>query len=96
MVFIPVYRFWYVSLVSCYLDKDCQWVPNEDDFELDYDIWLVNGNPLGGNRNIFRYQYSYDSQVIISSSACQGTAKEQPFTQPFFFRISSAYTLPYF
>ncbi len=65
-------RFWYVSLVACRRDpQTCQWEPVEEHYELDYDIWLVNGNPAtsGGGMAVagkmFRHQYSYDIQEIF-------------------------------
>ncbi|TRY71575.1 hypothetical protein TCAL_11292 [Tigriopus californicus] len=61
-------RFWYVSLVACYRDKStCSWKPVSQRIEVDYDLWLVNGNSDGSrHQNVFRYQYSYDEQDVYS------------------------------
>nr|CAG4650052.1 EOG090X03T7 [Sida crystallina] len=60
-------RFWYVSLVACYRDisSNCTWKPYEEDVELDYDIWLVNGNPYAKNQNPLEYQFSFDNQDTV-------------------------------
>uniref|UniRef100_L7LZE7 Putative rhodopsin-like gpcr transmembrane domain protein n=1 Tax=Rhipicephalus pulchellus TaxID=72859 RepID=L7LZE7_RHIPC len=59
-------RFWYVSMVSCYREgkgKDCKWKDSVDeDIEIAYDIWLVNGNPAAPSHNIFEYQFSFEQQ----------------------------------
>ncbi len=61
-------RFWYVSLVSCRRDADtCRWehARGAANVSVDYDLWLVNGDPSRQNRNpFFKYQYSYDQQVV--------------------------------
>ncbi len=58
-------RFWYVSLVACSRNQStCQWqyVPDFN-ASINYDLHLVNGNPLVRNKNVFKYQYSCDKQV---------------------------------
>lgn len=59
-------RFWYVSLVSCYRvgeGKNCKWKDStEEDLAVDYDIWLVSGNPASTSHNIFEYQFSFEQQ----------------------------------
>nr|XP_037274267.1 LOW QUALITY PROTEIN: integral membrane protein GPR180-like [Rhipicephalus microplus] len=59
-------RFWYVSMVSCYREgkgKDCKWKDSVDeDIEIAYDIWLVNGNPAAPSHNVFEYQFSFEQQ----------------------------------
>lgn len=61
-------RFWYVSLVACYREKStCSWKPVPQRIQVDYDLWLVNGNSYGSrHQNMFRYQYSYDEQDVYS------------------------------
>ena len=65
--------------MSCHRNtSSCEWEPVEEEYTLDYDITLVNGNPMAAaavaapisssgllatTRNIFRYHYSYDVQV---------------------------------
>lgn len=60
-------RFWYMSLVACYRDSssNCTWKPLEEDVELNYDIWLVNGNPRSKNQNPLEYQFSFDNQDTV-------------------------------
>ena len=59
------FRFWYLSLVACRRNPGtCEWEHVSDfDSEISYDLYLVNGNPEGRNKNIFEFQYSYDNQV---------------------------------
>ena len=60
-------RFWYVSLVACYRDvsTDCKWKPFKENIELEYDLWLVNGNPYSKNQNPLEYQFSFDNQDTV-------------------------------
>lgn len=59
-------RFWYVSLVSCYRNTTtCQWHHMAHDIEIEYDIWLVNGNPNSSNYNPLVYQFSFDRQNTV-------------------------------
>ncbi|XP_066260308.1 transmembrane protein 145 isoform X1 [Euwallacea similis] len=57
--------FWYVSLVACYHTNTntCDWHHYETSAEIEYDIWLVNGNP---NSSAFTtYQFSFDRQNTL-------------------------------
>uniref|UniRef100_A0A1Y1MAY0 GPR180/TMEM145 transmembrane domain-containing protein n=1 Tax=Photinus pyralis TaxID=7054 RepID=A0A1Y1MAY0_PHOPY len=60
--------FWYVSMVACYRDEEtCEWhhyEPNEH-YEIDYDMWLVNGNPNNSAYNVLTYQFSFDRQNTL-------------------------------
>ncbi|XP_020293360.1 transmembrane protein 145 [Pseudomyrmex gracilis] len=59
-------RFWYMSLVACYRNRTtCQWEHYNKEDELEYDIWLVNGNPNISGLNTLTYQFSYDRQNTI-------------------------------
>ncbi|XP_014216144.1 transmembrane protein 145 [Copidosoma floridanum] len=60
-------RFWYVSLVACYRNNEtCQWEYYDKQDELEYDIWLINGNPNNtGLSSLSSYQFSYDRQNTI-------------------------------
>lgn len=59
-------RFWYMSLVACYRNTStCQWEYYDKHDELEYDIWLVNGNPNTSGLNSLTYQFSYDRQNTI-------------------------------
>nr|CAD7602716.1 unnamed protein product [Timema genevievae] len=55
-------RFWYISMVACYRDSSCQWHHLDEEMEIDYDIWLVNGSPNVSGYNPFLYQFSVDRQ----------------------------------
>ena len=60
-------RFWYMSLVACYRDlsTNCSWKPLEEDIEIEYDIFLVNGNPYAKGQNPLEYQFSFDQQDTV-------------------------------
>ncbi|XP_015122227.1 transmembrane protein 145 [Diachasma alloeum] len=59
-------RFWYMSFVSCYRNtKTCQWEWFNENLDIDYDIWLVNGNPNNSGFNSLTYQFSYDRQNTV-------------------------------
>ncbi|XP_022814458.1 integral membrane protein GPR180 [Spodoptera litura] len=71
-------RFWYVSMVSCYLDEvTCTWhhytgAPSSDNKTLtnipqiiNYDFWLVNGSPNLSFYNTLLYQFSFDRQNTL-------------------------------
>lgn len=59
-------RFWYVSMVSCHRTANCTWVHESDlDVSIDYDIWLVNGNPYTRHQNPFEYQFSFEHQDTV-------------------------------
>ncbi|XP_046399874.1 uncharacterized protein LOC124166393 isoform X2 [Ischnura elegans] len=62
-------RFWYISLVACYRNKTtCEWHHTKEDFSVDYDIWLVNGNPNASHHNPLEYQFSFDHQNTLEIS----------------------------
>ncbi len=69
------FRYWYVSLVSCTRNRStCEWEPTAKDLTVNYDLWLVNGNPRG-KKDPFVYQYSADQQVrksfpVLSRICC--------------------------
>lgn len=60
--------FWYISMVPCYRNEEtCEWhhyEPNEH-YEIDYDMWLVNGNPNTSSYNTLTYQFSFDRQNTL-------------------------------
>lgn len=62
-------RFWYISMVSCHRMGErphCTWAANtNNDIAIDYDIWLVNGNPFNRHQNPFEYQFSFDRQDTV-------------------------------
>lgn len=58
-------QYWYVVLVGCSLNKNCTWVPLQKSIDINYDLWLTNGNPLSRNMDLFAYQFSFDEQDTI-------------------------------
>ncbi|GFW24451.1 transmembrane protein [Trichonephila clavipes] len=62
-------RFWYISLVACYRNgtgDNCTWRDSsKENLDIDYDIWLANGNPYGPHRNPFEFQLSFDQQGTV-------------------------------
>lgn len=66
-----IYRFWYVSMVACYRNTTtCTWHHFDArkfnaNFEIDYDIHLVNGNPTQSATNPLTFHFSFDQQYIL-------------------------------
>lgn len=61
-------RFWYVSMVACYRNETtCEWhhLDSLSGYDIEYDIWLVNGNPNGSSYNTLTYQFSFDRQNTL-------------------------------
>ena len=61
-------RFWYISIVACRLNAStCKWeyVSEFQGNRIQYDIQLVNGNPIHAHKNIFKYQFSSDKQDLL-------------------------------
>ncbi|KAF0287908.1 hypothetical protein FJT64_013674 [Amphibalanus amphitrite] len=57
-------RFWYISLVACHRDPvTCEWRHTRQPISVQYDIWLVNGDPRKRAQNPLEYQFSFDEQV---------------------------------
>ncbi|CAG9816131.1 unnamed protein product [Phaedon cochleariae] len=60
--------FWYLSMVACYLNTStCEYQEYKTytPYEIDYDIWLVNGNPNNSAFNTLTYQFSFDRQNTL-------------------------------
>ena len=63
-------RYWYISVVSCYRDtthgRKCRWAHNRDQHVyLDYDLWLVNGDPSAKHLNPFEHQFSFELHDVF-------------------------------
>ena len=66
---------WYVILIACSLGtnytnwRPCEWerisLGSRYQIDVEYDMWLVNGNPFGPNRDYFTYQFSFETQGIL-------------------------------
>ncbi|CAB3373975.1 Hypothetical predicted protein [Cloeon dipterum] len=62
-------RFWYLSLVACYRNETtCQWHHLNESLQIDYDLWLVNGNPNASHHNALELQFSFDKQNTLEIS----------------------------
>jgi len=57
-------EFWYVVFIACSLTQNCSWTSSIRDYVIDYDIWLVNGNP-NAKGDVFLKQFSFEEQDII-------------------------------
>lgn len=72
---IFIFRFWYVSIVACYRDQaSCTWHhfdpkkfsnSSKRNYDIDYDIQLVNGNPDQSYSSRFSYHFSFEQQNIL-------------------------------
>ena len=63
-------RFWYLSIVSCSRDRthnQCQWMPRamKEVLTIQYDIWIVNGNPSSKSLNPFEHQFSFEFHDVF-------------------------------
>ncbi len=59
-----------MSLVSCFHNattaEHCTWDFNpSQDIEIEYDIWLVNGNPFTKHVNPFEHQFSFELHDVF-------------------------------
>ncbi|XP_078674377.1 transmembrane protein 145-like [Branchiostoma floridae x Branchiostoma belcheri] len=66
---IDVPRLWHLSFVPCRCNQsqtsNCTWVNStNENGELSYDIWLVNGNPNSTQTDFLYYQLSYETQYV--------------------------------
>ena len=56
-------------MVSCHrntTDNNCSWVNNENEnIDIEYDIWLVNGNPNSKHLNPFEHQFSFEDHDVF-------------------------------
>lgn len=58
-------RFWYLSMVACQR-KNCNWIHNSSiNMDIDYDIWMVNGDPASKHLNPFEHQFSFEMQDVV-------------------------------
>lgn len=61
-------KFWYISMVACYHNNtSCDWHYYDPvkPYEINYDIWIVNGNPNQSTFNTLTYQFSFDQQNTL-------------------------------
>ncbi|GFS11675.1 integral membrane protein GPR180-like [Elysia marginata] len=62
-------RFWYLSFVACGRDtskRKCEWQSYKDlDITIDYDIWLVNGDPSLKGLNPFEHHFSFEFHNVF-------------------------------
>lgn len=74
-LFSHSFRFWYISMVACYRNSTtCTWHyfdankfgdASNVNYDIDYDIHLVNGNPRQSSANPFTFHFSFDQQYIL-------------------------------
>lgn len=66
---LVLFRFWYISMVACYHNEShpssCWWAHQNQDVLIDYDIWLVNGNPFTKHVNPFEHQFSFEYHDVF-------------------------------
>lgn len=66
-------RFWFVLLLNCRLDRYCNWTSGSIDDDgnktasigINYDLWLVNGDPQMKHYNPFEHQFSFDQMDTL-------------------------------
>lgn len=52
--------------MACYRNEtSCTWHHLNESVDLQYDIWLVNGNPNASHHNALELQFSFDKQVWL-------------------------------
>lgn len=59
-----------MSIVACYrntTNKNCSWVSSEENITIDYDIWLVNGDPIYKKWNPVEHQFSFEEHDIFET-----------------------------
>lgn len=59
-----------MSIVACYrntTNKNCSWVSSEENITIDYDIWLVNGDPVYKKWNPVEHQFSFEEHDIFET-----------------------------
>jgi len=60
------FRFWYLSLVACQRSRSCKWKEIRNmDIEVEYDIWMVNGDPASKHLNPFEHQFSFEMHDVF-------------------------------
>ena len=57
-------EYWYILLISCTLNEKCNWTSSTRNFQIAYDVWLVNGNP-DSSSYVFSKQFSFEEQVTL-------------------------------
>ncbi|VDN04855.1 unnamed protein product [Thelazia callipaeda] len=64
---LSIPQYWYVVLAACYLDSRCLWKSSVKEINVNYDLWLTNGNPQVHYLNPFGHQFSFEQQGIFSA-----------------------------
>ncbi|KAK0397029.1 hypothetical protein QR680_001948 [Steinernema hermaphroditum] len=58
-------EYWFVVLIACTLNDNCNWTNSRFTGSISYDVWLTNGNPVvEGAYNQFTRQFSFDEQNL--------------------------------
>uniref|UniRef100_A0A0N5ARR5 GpcrRhopsn4 domain-containing protein n=1 Tax=Syphacia muris TaxID=451379 RepID=A0A0N5ARR5_9BILA len=58
-------QYYYVVLLGCTLNENCSWVSVQENINVEYNLWLTNGNPMSTNKDFFSYQFSFDEQDTV-------------------------------
>lgn len=59
-------QFYYAVLLSCIYDDDsCSWENSNSEGYINYDVWLVSGDPFTTKHDSFTYQFSYHQHGIL-------------------------------
>lgn len=59
-------------MVACYrntTDNNCTWVRSSQNIDIEYDIWMVNGDPASKQQNPFEHQFSFEDHDLVESYA---------------------------
>ncbi|CAB3410225.1 unnamed protein product [Caenorhabditis bovis] len=56
---------WFVLLLSCNLDANCDWTDSQPNVDISYDIWLTNGRPESPAASFFTFNFSFDEQNTV-------------------------------
>uniref|UniRef100_A0A1I7ZVI5 GpcrRhopsn4 domain-containing protein n=1 Tax=Steinernema glaseri TaxID=37863 RepID=A0A1I7ZVI5_9BILA len=58
-------EYWFVVMVACTLNDQCNWTNSQFTDTISYDLWLTNGNPVTeGAYDQFTKQFSFDEQNL--------------------------------
>ncbi|EFO89827.1 hypothetical protein CRE_07518 [Caenorhabditis remanei] len=56
---------WFVLLIACNLDVNCEWKDSSPNIPINYDIWLTNGRPNSAAVSFFTFNFSFDEQNTV-------------------------------
>uniref|UniRef100_A0A8R1HPZ3 GpcrRhopsn4 domain-containing protein n=1 Tax=Caenorhabditis japonica TaxID=281687 RepID=A0A8R1HPZ3_CAEJA len=56
---------WFVLLIACNLDSNCEWKDSSPNVPINYDMWLTNGRPNSAAVSFFTFNFSFDEQNTV-------------------------------